>query len=148
MAQRVRNVIFFFICFSLSRSTCHSTLDSRPFSLDDSVCSRQNIGRNRQADLLSGLKIDDELELDRLLYRQISGFRALEDPVHVPSSSVAVAVSVGAIRDYSLDRLLGRTAPCRQFFLNRKGIDLFIRFREKSATDYEDSIGVFLGNGT
>src|SRR4030095_143199 len=99
-------------------------------SSDDSVRSHQHIRRYRQADLLSRLKVDDELELDRLLYGQISGFRALEDPVHVPSSSVAVAVSVRAVRDYSLDRLLGRTAPCRQFFLNRKGIDLFIRFRE------------------
>jgi hypothetical protein len=33
MTQRVRIVIFFFISFSLARSTYHSTLDPRPFSI-------------------------------------------------------------------------------------------------------------------
>ena len=30
-AQRVSTVIFFFMSISLSRSACHSTLDTRPF---------------------------------------------------------------------------------------------------------------------
>jgi hypothetical protein len=33
MALKANPVIFFFMSFSLSRSTCHSTLDTRPSSL-------------------------------------------------------------------------------------------------------------------
>lgn len=40
-------------------------------SLDDSVRSRENIRRDRDADLLGGLKIDHQLEFCRLLYRQL-----------------------------------------------------------------------------
>ena len=39
--------------------------------LNHFVRSRQHIRRDRQADLLRGLKIDHELELRRLLHRQI-----------------------------------------------------------------------------
>ena len=38
-------------------------------SLDHFIRPRQHIRRNRQADLLRRLKIDDELELRRLLHR-------------------------------------------------------------------------------
>ena len=38
-------------------------------SLDDSVRSHQDVGRNRQSDLLGGFEIDYQLELSRLLYR-------------------------------------------------------------------------------
>ena len=39
--------------------------------------------RNRQADLLRRLEIDHQLELRRLLYRQIGGLGSLQDSVHV-----------------------------------------------------------------
>jgi hypothetical protein len=42
-----------------------------PKLLNDFVRSHQHIRRNRQADLLGGLQIDDELELCRLLHRKI-----------------------------------------------------------------------------
>ena len=83
MRLRVRAVIFFFICFSLPRSTCHSTPDPRPFSLDHLVRSRQHVGRNREADLLCSLEIDHQLKLCRLLDGQIGGFCAFEDFVNV-----------------------------------------------------------------
>jgi hypothetical protein len=68
MAQRVSTVIFVFMFFpALSLDTPHSP----PFSLNHSIRSRQHIGRNRKADLLGGLEIDDELKLLRLFYRQI-----------------------------------------------------------------------------
>ena len=83
IALSVRTVIFFFISFSLPRFTCHSTLDTRFFSLDYPVCSHQHVGRNRQADLLGGFQIDDELEFLRLLHREIGGLGAFEDLVDV-----------------------------------------------------------------
>ena len=49
--------------FWVSRSTSHSTLDTRPFLLDHRVRPRQHVRRNRETNLLSGFEIDDELEL-------------------------------------------------------------------------------------
>ena len=43
----------------------------------------QHIRRDRQADLLRRLQVDDEFELRRLLHRQIGGLRAFEDLVDV-----------------------------------------------------------------
>src|SRR5258706_1291918 len=39
--------------------------------------------RNLQADRLGGLQVDHQLELSRLLNRQVGGFCSLEDLVHV-----------------------------------------------------------------
>src|SRR4030095_16030233 len=81
MALRARTLIFFFMSFS--RSTCHSTLATRPFSLDHLVRSRQHIRWDHKADLLGGFQIDDELELRGLLNRKLSWLGALENFVHV-----------------------------------------------------------------
>jgi hypothetical protein len=61
----------------------HSTLDTRPFSLDQLVRPSEHLRRDRQADLLRRFKIDHELELRRLLHWKISRLGALEDFVHV-----------------------------------------------------------------
>jgi len=42
----------------------------------DFVRSRQHVGRNRQADLLGRLQIDNELKLCWLLHGQVGGLRA------------------------------------------------------------------------
>src|SRR5262245_46486302 len=81
MAQRVRTVIFLFMFFS-ALSTRHSTLDTRPFSLDQSSRPGEHLRWNRHADLLRCLEVDHELKLGRLLHRQIGGLGALEDSVH------------------------------------------------------------------
>ena len=52
-------------------------LDTLPScSFDDLIRPRQHVGRNRQADLLSRFKVDNELELYRLLYRKFGRLRA------------------------------------------------------------------------
>jgi hypothetical protein len=58
MAQRIRTVIFFFMSFAVS--------NVEPL-LNDFIRSRQHVRRNRQADLLRCLQIDDELKLFWLL---------------------------------------------------------------------------------
>ena len=45
-------------------------------SLNDLIRSRQDIRWNRQSDLLGCFQIDDELELYRLLHREIGGLSA------------------------------------------------------------------------
>src|SRR6266508_4219472 len=50
---------------------------------NDPVRSRQDIRRNRQADLLCRFQIDDEFELLRLLDGKISGLGSFEDLVDI-----------------------------------------------------------------
>ena len=52
-------------------------------SLDYPIRSRQHVRRYRQADLLGGLEIDDQLELRRLLDGKIGGLGAFQNLVHV-----------------------------------------------------------------
>ena len=55
------------------------TAASRICSLDHLVRPRQHVRRNRQADLLGSLQVDDQLELRGLLHREIGGLGAFED---------------------------------------------------------------------
>src|SRR5438128_3920727 len=48
-------------------------------SLDHLIGAAKQHQRNRQAERLRGPEIDDELELRRLLYRQVAGLFALEN---------------------------------------------------------------------
>src|SRR5262245_19354780 len=50
--------------------------------LDNLIRPRQHVGRNRQTDLLCCLEIDHQLELSRLLDRQVGGLGSLQDSVH------------------------------------------------------------------
>ena len=50
-------------------------------SLNYSIRPRQHVRRNRQADLLGGLEIDEELELRRLLDGHVGGLGAFQDLV-------------------------------------------------------------------
>ena len=61
IAQRVRTVIFIFMYSSPSRSTRHSTLGTRPFSLDQPARPREHLRWYRQADLLGCREIHYEL---------------------------------------------------------------------------------------
>ena len=56
-------------------------------SSNNLVRSRQHIRRNREADLLGGLQIDDKLKLGRLLYGQLGRLSAFQDFVHVSSGA-------------------------------------------------------------
>src|SRR5262245_33404844 len=76
-------------------------------SLEHFIRSRQHIGRNREADLLGGFEIDDELKLRRLLYRKIGRLGAFEDLVHV-SGGAAVRVNIA--------QAIGHEPPRCHFF--------------------------------
>jgi hypothetical protein len=51
-------------------------------SSDDSIRSGQHVWRNREADLLGGFEIDNELELRRLLDRQVGWLSAFQNFVY------------------------------------------------------------------
>src|SRR5262249_25102546 len=82
-AQRLRTVIFVFMCFFL----LHLTLDTRPFSLDHLIRPREKLRRKCQANLFCRLEVNDKFKLGRLLHRQISRFGTFQNLVHVDSSA-------------------------------------------------------------
>ena len=63
--------------FSLNRK---SAIENRKLP-DDLIRSFQHLLRNRQADLLGGFEIDEELKLCRLLDGNVGGFGAFQNPV-------------------------------------------------------------------
>jgi hypothetical protein len=66
-------------------------------SLNHLIRPHQHVGRNRQADLLSRFEIDDELELLRLLHREIGKLSAFEDLVHLGSGAPIKVIEVRPI---------------------------------------------------
>src|SRR5262245_36776215 len=64
-------------------------------SLNHSVRTKEHRFRNRQSDLFRRFEIDDELELSRLLHREISWFGAFQNLVNVGGSA---SVQVGEAR--------------------------------------------------
>src|SRR5712691_6505204 len=69
---------------SVSESKWPARLTPGPFSWMDQLIRAQQQGlRDRQAERLRGLEVDDQLELGRLLHRQVGGLGALQDLIHV-----------------------------------------------------------------
>src|SRR5262249_25479763 len=83
--------------------------------LDHPVRPRQNIRRNRQADLLCRFEIDDELELHRLFHWQVGRLAPFKNLVHVGGSAPVNVSEIDPISHESavLDKL-PRTIHCRQ----------------------------------
>src|SRR5215470_5216566 len=83
MTQRIRPVTFFFMSSPIPPSTRPSTLGTRPFLLDHLVRAHHHVRRNRQANLLGGFQINDELELLRQLNWNVGRFGAFENLIDV-----------------------------------------------------------------
>jgi len=65
--------IWIFDSSAESAGSLQSSLFTRHDLLDHFIRPRQHIRRNRQADLVGGFQINDQLKLYRLLNRKISG---------------------------------------------------------------------------
>src|SRR6266550_1101326 len=68
-----------------------------PVSPNHFIRPRQHIRRDRQADLLCGFEVDDELKLLRLLDRKIGWFRTFENFVHKNRYPPVAFGAVGSI---------------------------------------------------
>src|SRR5215475_9256444 len=66
-------------------------------SLDDLLRPREQRRRDCQSESLGGSEVDNEFELRRLLDRQIGGFDAFQDLVHVGRSAPEAFVSVDPV---------------------------------------------------
>jgi len=70
---------------------------SLPHSFDDLVGSGGIAGGYREAEVFRGLEVDDEIELHRLLDRQITGPGPLQDSINIASRSAKVVRHIGPI---------------------------------------------------
>ena len=115
----------------------------------DPIRSRQHIRRNREADLLGRFQIDDELELRRLLHRQISGLGAFQNLVHISGGAPvhvgkARAVKHEATSVHKLCPFVYRREPilCREL-----GNLCSVRI-DHGASKHEDCLSTFLACGS
>src|SRR5215471_21097909 len=67
-------------------------------SLDDVIGSEQQRLRDGETDLLGRLEIDDELELRRLLDRNIAGLGTFQNLVHIHGGAPVQVGNVHAVR--------------------------------------------------
>src|SRR5262245_37167414 len=85
------------------------------YSLDDLVSSGQDRLRDREAERLGGLEIDDQLELGGLLDGEIGGFCTFQDLVDVGCGAPGNVPTARPIRHEATDlRLLPLSAHRRQ----------------------------------
>src|SRR5215471_13724181 len=85
---------------SAAKWSKENSIQSSPLdflSFDHFICPRQHIRRNRQGDLLSGFEIDNELELLRLLHREVGGLGTLQNLVHVAGGAPVQVCKVHSV---------------------------------------------------
>src|SRR5215831_12417580 len=89
---------------------------------NDFIRSRQHIRRDRQADLLRRLEVDDQLELCRLLDWQVRGLCAFQDLVDKNSSAperVDIVWAIGhkppSLYAFTLSKHCWQAVLCREF---------------------------------
>jgi hypothetical protein len=68
-------------------------------SLDHLIRSRQHVRQNREADLFCGFQIDDEVELLRLLHREIGGLSAFYNLIDKDRRSAIQIDKIHSITD-------------------------------------------------
>src|SRR5262252_10945840 len=86
--------------------------------LDQLIRPLQHRRRERQAEGLGGLEVDDELELRGLLDRQVGGLGPLEDLVHIDRGAAEQVVEAGGLRDQTARfRMLSGLTHHRQVIL-------------------------------
>src|SRR5215475_2452582 len=74
---------------------------SKIASSNHPICSRQDVGRDCETDLLGCLQIDHKFELRWLFDRQIRGLAAFEDLIHVCGGTAVTVSRVRPIRHES-----------------------------------------------
>src|SRR2546425_1135753 len=83
MSQKNLALVFCSIQNRISQSCPEQCRRIKNSSSDYLVRPRQHIRRNRQADLLGGLEIDDQVELRWLLHGQVARLDPLQNFVNV-----------------------------------------------------------------
>src|SRR4026208_1198918 len=115
----------------------------------DLIRSRENIRRDRDADLFRGFQVDHQLEFCRSLYRQIGWLCTFEDFVYIGGGAPIQVEGVHAIkhkpsRFYKLTAVVYRGEPvsCREFY------NLGSLQNENAARQCDKTIGPPIGCGS
>ena len=74
----------------VARPRLHGDPDSKGNHLNHLIRAQQHRLRDREAEFLGGIEMDDKVELCRLLNGEIGGFRTLEDLVDVDMRALLV----------------------------------------------------------
>src|SRR5439155_27187693 len=139
--MRAPQKILFFIVL-LSRLTPNA---SPSWSLNYFIRPVQYRLRNRQPDLLGGLEVDDQLELCRLLHRQIGGLSAFQNLVHIRSRAPVQVNNAHAVAHKpSVFHILRRGVHRRQPVFYREVCNLFSLRNEDRGSKYEDCVSASL----
>src|SRR5262245_41287256 len=114
-------------------------------SSNDLIRSRQHVRWERNADLLGGFQIDDELKLRRLLDRQVGGLGTLQNFVNVVRNASVAGHHVRSVVHQStgLDRFFAAVHH-RQSALYRKANDPFMETSKYDAPKQVECIGALL----
>src|SRR5262249_47165800 len=123
--------------------------EAAPSDLFDHLVGQVEEGRrNNQADRLSGLKVDHELELGWLLDWKIGRSRSFQDPVDIAgrapvkiSTDYVISHQTAGIDD--LDRI---GIHRRQFMLGRERADAGAISNEHALGRHDEPVGSFLGS--
>jgi hypothetical protein len=90
-------------------------------SLDDLVSAGEEHRRERQAERLRGLQIDDQLEFGRPLDRQICRLGAFEDLVDIGRDALLRVVQIGSVAHQTANHNeLAERVDCRQLAARRE----------------------------
>ena len=135
-------------CFLISSLMWFSgSLPLAPCSLlfCDLIRPREHVRRDRQADLLGGLEIDDQLELRRLLHWNFGGLGTFENFVHVGGGAAEQIGNAHAVAHESavFDKFW-RVVNCREPVLRRKLCNQSSLRNEGGNRQREDCIGMLL----
>src|SRR5215813_10849928 len=110
-------------------------------SLNHFVRPRQHVRWNRQADLLGRFKVDNELELLRLLHGKVGGFGTFQDLVHVNSSTTVQVGQAHAVGHKPPGfHVFSPTVYRRELALYREFCNLLVRERDRTSHQQEDCV--------
>src|SRR5712691_11358073 len=105
-------------------------------SLNHLICAQENRARDREAEHLGSLEVDNEVERGGLLDRQRGGLRALEDLVHVGGRAPLQLKSVRTINHETAGlHVLPQAIYRWQATLHRKLSDLSYLIRENGVRE-------------
>jgi hypothetical protein len=108
--------------------------------LNHLIRSRQEVGRDREADLLSGFQVDNQLEFHRLLYRKISRLGPFQDFIYQNSGAPEGLGLVRSVRHQAAaDNIISPSVYHRQPIFCRQVRDRLLIRNKQRAMRHGDS---------
>lgn len=84
-----------------------------PLSFDNIIGAREQCRRQFETERLGGLEIDEQLERGWLFNRQVGGFRAPKNPIHVIRAAPSQVGKISSITDEATELYVSGLCPPR-----------------------------------